>query len=89
MSIELLILFVLSKGEPDVKEIYRALAFTAAHLHLINRRHLAVTEPFQAECHLMENSFYQQNIGMWVVFCFKIRFSTLGNVGYINGTFLI
>ena len=57
------------KGEPDVKEIYRALALTAAHLHLMTRHHFSVfneeeedSAPRFRPCRSMENPLYQQNV---------------------------
>ena len=37
-----------AKGQFEVKEIYRALALTAAHLHLMIRDHLDVVEAANA-----------------------------------------
>ena len=58
------------KGELEVKEVYRALAFTAVHLHLMSRHHQAAFEedeeaaPRHRPCRSMENFRYQQNVRM-------------------------
>ena len=50
--------------------MYRALAFTAVHLHLMSRHHQAAFEedeeaaPRHRPCRSMENFSYQQNVRM-------------------------
>jgi hypothetical protein len=64
-----LLLCIISKGDLDENEIYRALALTAAHLHLMTRHHFAVYYEDQQDsvprfrpCRSMENHFFQKNI---------------------------
>ena len=64
------------QGDFDVKEIYRALAFTAAHLHLISRDYFppstttgtggdeAPAAHQNRRCQQTESSFYLQNLRM-------------------------
>ena len=49
------------KGEFEVKEMYRALAITAAHFHMMIRKTL-INKATTERCDAMETAFYLQNI---------------------------
>ena len=57
------------KDEFEIKEIYRALVFVAAHLHLINDNDVSLRNDY---CHstMLDDPFYKRNIRVWV-FHFK------------------
>ena len=48
------------KGEFEVKEIYRALVFAAAHLHILSSNDVSLRyNYFQS---MLDHSFYKRNI---------------------------
>ena len=57
--------FYCTKGKFEVKEIYRAFALVAVHLHLIND--VGVASRFDRHS-ILDEPFYKQNIRVWVIY---------------------